>query len=329
MQFELKKEMSEPKVTNDNLKNDWQLNEVTKLFDLPFADLIFSAANIHRQNHNPNSVQISTLLSIKTGSCPEDCKYCPQSAHYNTELKKEPFMEVQKVVEAAKQAKEAGASRFCMGAAWRNLNDRDLEKVCHMVKEVKDLGLETCVTLGMINGEQSSRLKAAGLDYYNHNIDTSPEYYKSIITTRTFEDRLNTLENVRNAGINVCSGGIVGMGETRADRSEMLRTLANLPQHPQSVPINMLVKVKGTPLENTQGVDEFEFIRTIAVARILMPKSFVRLSAGRSEMNDQTQALCFLAGANSIFYGEKLLTTQNPQSEKDLALFAKLGVNPS
>lgn len=308
------------------INNNWQIEEVLKLFDLPFADLIFSAASIHRQNHNPNAVQISTLLSIKTGSCPEDCKYCPQSAHYNTELKKEPFMEVEKVISAAKEAKQAGASRFCMGAAWRNLNDRDLDKVCQMVKEVKNLGMETCVTLGMINAEQSSRLKSAGLDYYNHNIDTSPEYYKEIISTRNFEDRLNTLENVRSAGINVCCGGIVGMGEKRVDRAEMLRTLANLPQQPQSVPINMLVKIKGTPLENAEAIDEFEFIRTIAVARILMPKSFVRLSAGRSEMNNQTQALCFLAGANSIFYGEKLLTTENTEQIKDKELFGKLGI---
>ncbi|MCE3255825.1 MAG: bioB [Rickettsiaceae bacterium] len=309
-----------------NIRNNWQLDEVLELFGLSFSDLLFRAASIHRENFNPNQVQISTLLSIKTGSCPEDCKYCPQSAHYNTELKKEPFMEIQKVVEAAKQAKEAGASRFCMGAAWRNLHDRDLEKVCHMVREVKNLGLETCVTLGMVNGEQTSKLKEAGLDYYNHNIDTSPEYYKEIISTRSFEDRLNTLENVRSAGINVCSGGIVGMGEKRSDRAEMLKTLANLPEHPQSVPINMLVKIKGTPLEKTEGVDEFEFIRTIAVARILMPKSFVRLSAGRAEMSDQTQSLCFLAGANSIFYGDKLLTTDNPESQKDMELFAKLGI---
>jgi len=327
MQFELKNNLSEPKIINGNLKNDWQLREIIEFFELPFADLIFSAATIHRQNHNPNIVQISTLLSIKTGSCPEDCKYCPQSAHYNTDLKKEPFMEIAKVVESAQQAKEAGATRFCMGAAWRNLNDRDLEKVCEMIKEVKDLGMETCVTLGMINAEQSNRLKVAGLDYYNHNIDTSPDYYKEIISTRSFEDRLNTLENVRSAGINVCCGGIIGMGESRIDRAEMLKTLANLPQHPQSVPINMLVRVKGTPLENVEGVDDFEFVRTIAVARILMPKSAVRLSAGRSEMSDQTQALCLLAGANSIFYGEKLLTTQNPQGEKDLELFNKLGIN--
>lgn len=326
MRVEINHEVPDVVATNDNIKSNWQLEEILKLFSLPFADLMFSASVIHRQYHDPNAVQISTLLSIKTGSCPEDCKYCPQSAHYNTGLQKEPFMEIQKVVEAAKQAKEAGASRFCMGAAWRNLNDRDLDKVCHMIKEVKDLGMETCVTLGMINAEQTSRLKNAGLDYYNHNIDTSPEYYKEIITTRSFEDRLNTLENVRNAGINVCSGGIVGMGEKREDRAKMLQTLANLPTQPQSVPINMLVKVKGTPLEKVEGVDEFEFIRTIAVARILMPRSFVRLSAGREQMNDQTQSLCFLAGANSIFYGEKLLTTGNPESVKDQELFAKLGI---
>lgn len=326
MRVEINHEVPDVVATNDNIKSNWQLEEILKLFSLPFADLMFSASVIHRQYHDPNAVQISTLLSIKTGSCPEDCKYCPQSAHYNTGLQKEPFMEIQKVVDAAKQAKEAGASRFCMGAAWRNLNDRDLDKVCHMIKEVKDLGMETCVTLGMINAEQTSRLKNAGLDYYNHNIDTSPEYYKEIITTRSFEDRLNTLENVRNAGINVCSGGIVGMGEKREDRAKMLQTLANLPTQPQSVPINMLVKVKGTPLEKVEGVDEFEFIRTIAVARILMPRSFVRLSAGREQMNDQTQSLCFLAGANSIFYGEKLLTTGNPESVKDQELFAKLGI---
>lgn len=327
MKVEINQDTPNSMAINDNIKTNWTVEEILKLFELPFADLMFSASVIHRQYHDPNAVQVSTLLSIKTGSCPEDCKYCPQSAHYNTELKKEPFMEIQKVVEAAKQAKEAGASRFCMGAAWRNLNDRDLDKVCHMVKEVKDLGMETCVTLGMINAEQSARLKAAGLDYYNHNIDTSPEYYKEIITTRSFEDRLNTLENVRNSGINVCSGGIVGMGEKREDRAKMLQILANMPIQPQSVPINMLVKVKGTPLDKADGVDDFEFIRTIAVARVLMPKSFVRLSAGRTQMNDQTQALCFLAGANSIFYGDKLLTTENPEMLKDKELFKKLGIS--
>jgi biotin synthase len=327
MQSQISKEEISSNINNENLNNDWKLNKILELFELPFSDLIFEAATIHRENHNPNAVQISTLLSIKTGSCPEDCKYCPQSAHYNTELKKEPFMEIDKVVEAAKSAKKAGASRFCMGAAWRNLNDRDLDKVCDMVKEVKDLGLETCVTLGMIDGKQSDKLKSAGLDYYNHNIDTSAEYYKEIISTRSFEDRLQTLENVRNSKINVCSGGIVGMGEQREDRAKMLQVLANMPEQPQSVPINRLVKVKGTPLENVQGVDEFEFVRTIAVARILMPKSFVRLSAGRSEMNDQTQALCFLAGANSIFYGDKLLTTENPEATSDQELFKKLGIS--
>lgn len=311
---------------NQFIRHDWQESEILELFDLPFNDLIFKAAQIHRAYHNPNQIQISTLLSIKTGSCPEDCKYCPQSAHYDTGLKKEPFMEVEEVVKAAKKALEAGASRFCMGAAWRNLNDRDLEKVCKMIEEVKSLGLETCVTLGMINAEQSRRLKDAGLDYYNHNIDTSPEYYKHIISTRSFEDRLNTLENVRNAGINVCSGGIVGMGESKDDRAQMLLTLANLPSHPHSVPINMLVKVKGTPLENAQNIDDFDFIKTIAVARITMPKSFVRLSAGRVMMNEQTQSLCFLAGANSIFYGEKLLTTENKESQEDIKLFNKLGI---
>lgn len=310
-----------------DIRHNWQLEETLKLFDLPFNDLIFQAAQTHRQYHENNKVQISTLLSIKTGSCPEDCKYCPQSAHYNTGLKKEPFMEVEEVKKAAIQAKEAGATRFCMGAAWRNLSDRDLDKVCQMVSEVKEIGLETCVTLGMVKADQSKKLKDAGLDYYNHNIDTSPDYYKKIITTRTFEDRIETLNNVREAGLNVCSGGIVGMGEEREDRAGMLMALANLPQHPNSVPINMLVKIKGTPLGNIQALSEFEFIRTIAVARIMMPKAFVRLSAGREAMNDQTQALCFLAGANSIFYGEKLLTTNNPESQKDQQLFQTLGIN--
>jgi biotin synthase len=289
---------------------------------------MFKAAEINRQFHNPNAVQISTLLSIKTGSCPENCKYCPQSAHYTTGLEKESLMAIDKILEAAKAAKEGGASRFCMGAAWRNLHDRDVEKICHIVDEVKKTGLETCMTLGMLTDSQSKKLKEAGLDYYNHNIDTSPEFYSEIITTRKFEDRLNTLKNVREAGLNVCSGGIVGMGETREDRAKMLIVLANLPQHPQSVPINMLVRVAGTPLAEIQEqeLDQFEFIRTIAVARIMMPKSVVRLSAGRENMNEQTQALCFLAGANSIFYGEKLLTTSNPEMERDQNLFKKLGI---
>ncbi len=311
---------------NSETRHDFSVEEILQLFALPFNDLIFKAAEIHRANHDPNAVQISTLLSIKTGSCPENCKYCPQSAHYDTGLGKESLMGIDKILEAANAAKKAGASRFCMGAAWRSLHDRDVENICHIVDEVKKTGLETCMTLGMLTDSQSKKLKEAGLDYYNHNIDTSPEFYSEIITTRNFEDRLNTLKNVREAGLNVCSGGIVGMGETREDRAKMLIVLANLPKHPQSVPINMLVKVAGTPLEKARELDQFEFIRTIAVARIMMPKSAVRLSAGREEMNEQTQALCFLAGANSIFYGEKLLTTANPEMERDQKLFEKLGI---
>lgn len=309
-----------------NTRHDWQIEEVLQIFNMPFNDLIFKAAQIHRQFHDPNKVQISTLLSIKTGSCPENCKYCPQSAHYDTGLEKESLMDVSKILDAANAAKKAGASRFCMGAAWRSLHDRDVEKICNIVDEVKKTGLETCMTLGMLTESQSQKLKQAGLDYYNHNIDSSEEFYSEIISTRNFQDRLNTLKNVREAGLNVCSGGIVGMGETRSDRAKMLIVLANLPQHPGSVPINMLVKVKGTPLENVENLDEFEFLRTIAAARIMMPKSAVRLSAGRELMNEQTQALAFLAGANSIFYGEKLLTTANPEIEKDQKLFAKLGI---
>ena len=311
---------------DQNIQQDWQVEEVLKLFSMSFSDLIFKASNLHRQNHNPNEVQISTLLSIKTGACPENCKYCPQSAHYNTGLEKESLMAIDKILESAESAKKAGASRFCMGAAWRSLHDRDVEKICEIVEAVKETGLETCMTLGMLTDSQSKKLKEAGLDYYNHNIDSSEEFYSEIISTRNFADRLNTLKNVREAGLNVCSGGIVGMGETREDRAKMLIVLANLPKQPESVPINMLVKVKGTPLENVANLDPFEFIRTIAVARIMMPKTKVRLSAGREEMNEQTQALCFLAGANSIFYGEKLLTTQNPQTQKDQELFAKLGI---
>jgi biotin synthase len=303
-----------------------KLQDVLELFDLPFNDLIFKAAQIHRSNHNHNQVQVSSLLSIKTGSCPEDCKYCPQSAHYNSGLKKEPFMEVEEVIKYAKKAKEGGASRFCMGAAWRNLNDRDLDKVCDMIKEVNKLGLESCVTLGMISSNQADKLKDAGLDYYNHNIDSSEEFYKSIITTRKFEDRLNTLKNIEDAKINICSGGIIGMGESREDRAKMLITLSSLPNPPKSVPINMLVKTNNSPLGDIEDIDHFEFIRTIAVARILMPSSAVRLSAGRSEMNEQMQSLCFLAGANSIFYGEKLLTTDNPEMQEDKSLFKKLGI---
>lgn len=307
-------------------RHDWQAEEVLKIFALPFNDLLFKAAEIHRQFHNPNAVQISTLLNIKSGSCPENCKYCPQSAHYNTGLEKSSLMEISKILEAAKNAKDAGASRFCMGAAWRNLHDRDVEKICKIVDEVKKCGLETCMTLGMLTDSQSRKLKEAGLDYYNHNIDSSPEFYSEIISTRNFEDRLNTLKNVREAGLNVCSGGIVGMGESRIDRAKMLIVLANLPKHPESVPINMLVKVAGTPLAEVEDLDQFEFIRTIALARIMMPKSTVRLSAGREKMNEQTQALCFFAGANSIFYGEKLLTTKNPEMERDQVLLGKLGI---
>ncbi len=307
--------------------NNQQLQEVLELFDLPFNDLLFKSATVHRQNQNQNEVQISTLLSIKTGSCPENCKYCPQSAHYNTGLEKEALLSLDAIKEAAISAKQSGASRFCMGAAWRNLHNRDVKNICQIIAEVKNLGLETCMTLGMLTAEQSLALKEAGLDYYNHNIDSSPEFYEQIITTRNFNDRLQTLQNVRDAGLNVCSGGIVGMGETRLDRAKMLLILANLPTPPESVPINMLVKVAGTPLENIADFDHFEFIKTIAVARILMPKSKIRLSAGREQMSEQTQALCFFAGANSIFYGEKLLTTSNPQTQKDQQLFAKLGIN--
>lgn len=307
--------------------NDNQLSEVLELFDLPFNDLLFKAAQIHRQYQNQNEVQISTLLSIKTGSCPENCKYCPQSAHYNTGLEKQALLSLATIKEVAVSAKQSGASRFCMGAAWRSLHNRDVQNICEIITEVKKLGLETCMTLGMLTAKQSLALKEAGLDYYNHNIDSSPEFYEQIITTRNFNDRLETLQNVRNAGLNVCSGGIVGMGETRLDRAKMLLVLANLPTPPESVPINMLVKVAGTPLENVADFDHFEFIKTIAVARILMPKSKIRLSAGREQMSEQTQALCFFAGANSIFYGEKLLTTNNPQTQKDQKLFAKLGIN--
>lgn len=309
------------------IRNDWTKAEVEALFAMPFNDLLFEAQVVHRQHFNPNEVQVSTLLSIKTGACPEDCKYCPQSARYDTGLEKERLLEIEKVIQRAKEAKQVGSTRFCMGAAWRNPRDRDMPYIVKMVEEVKSLGLETCMTLGMLTRDQAVALKQAGLDYYNHNLDTSPEFYGDIITTRTYQDRLNTLENVRAAGMNVCSGGIVGMGETVSDRASMLVQLANLPEQPQSVPINMLVKVKGTPLDNVEDLDYFEFIRTIAVARIMMPKSHVRLSAGREAMNEQMQALCFMAGANSIFYGCKLLTTSNPDTHEDVMLFKKLGIN--
>jgi len=307
-------------------RHDWTREEVRALFSLPFPELMFRAATVHRQNFDPTEVQISTLLSIKTGGCAEDCAYCPQSAHYDTGVKSEKLMNVDAVVAEARAAKASGASRFCMGAAWRAPKDRDLADVCAMVEGVKALGLETCATLGMLSLDQAQRLKQSGLDYYNHNLDTSPEFYGSIITTRTYEDRLETLEHVRAAGINVCCGGIVGMGEGPEDRVGMIATLASLPVHPESVPINMLVQVEGTPLAGRAKLDTFDFVRTIAVARICMPTSVVRLSAGREDMSEETQALCFLAGANSIFYGPKLLTTPNPQRDRDMALLDKLGL---
>ncbi|HMW70282.1 MAG TPA: biotin synthase BioB [Cellvibrionaceae bacterium] len=310
-------------------RHNWTKSEVSALFGLPFNDLIFQAQSVHRANFNPNQVQVSTLCSIKTGACPEDCAYCPQSAHFDTGLEKEKLMAVEKVLEEARAAKASGATRFCMGAAWRSPRDKDMSAVLAMVAGVKSLGMETCMTLGMLDHQQAQQLAEAGLDYYNHNLDTSPEYYGEIITTRTYQDRLNTLANVREAGMKVCCGGIVGMGEAEQDRAGLLLTLANLPEHPESVPINMLVKVEGTPLADAADLDPFDFIRTVAVARIMMPKSHVRLSAGRETMNEQTQALAFLAGANSIFYGEKLLTTANPEADKDRALFAKLGIMPA
>jgi biotin synthase len=310
-------------------RHNWQKQQVTALFALPFNDLLFQAQSVHRAFFNPNQVQVSTLCSIKTGACPEDCAYCPQSAHFDTGLEKEKLLAVEKVLEEARAAKASGATRFCMGAAWRSPRDKDMAAVLAMVNGVKSLGLETCMTLGMLDGEQAQQLATAGLDYYNHNLDTSPEYYGEIITTRTYQDRLNTLANVREAGMKICCGGIVGMGEEEHDRAGLLVTLANLPEHPESVPINLLVKVEGTPLADAPDLDPFDFIRTIAVARIMLPQSHVRLSAGRETMNEQTQALAFLAGANSIFYGEKLLTTANPEADKDRALFAKLGISPA
>ena len=309
------------------LRNDWSKQEIAALFAMPFNDLLFQAQSIHRQYFDPNKVQISTLLSIKTGACPEDCGYCSQSARNDAEVERERLLPLDEVIEKAEIAKKNGASRFCMGAAWRNPTDKNLDKVIDMVIAVKGLGMETCVTLGMLTDAQSKRLKQAGLDYYNHNLDTSPEYYGDIITTRTYQDRLDTLAHVRNVNINVCSGGILGMGEKQSDRISLLRQLANLPQHPESVPINMLVQVKGTPLHGVDEIESLDFVRSIAVARIIMPASVVRLSAGRTEMSDETQALCFLAGANSIFYGDRLLTTDNPDENHDMQLFKKLGIN--
>ena len=308
-------------------RHDWTRDEVRALLDLPFADLLDKAHAVHRAHHDPNAVQVSTLLSIKTGGCPEDCAYCPQAARYATGVEAEKLMSLDAVLAKAKQAKAAGATRFCMGAAWRSPKDRDIPKVAAMVGAVKALGMETCATLGMLSQPQADALKGAGLDYYNHNIDSAPEFYGEIIHTREYQDRLDTLEHVRDAGLKTCCGGIVGMGETRVQRAGLLHTLASLPAHPQSVPINRLVQVEGTPLAGTAALDPFEFVRMIAAARILMPASMVRLSAGRAEMSDELQALCFFAGANSIFYGEKLLTTGNPDTERDMALFTRLGIH--
>ncbi|VFP83498.1 biotin synthase BioB [Candidatus Erwinia haradaeae] len=304
----------------------WTLQQATALFDQPFCDLLFKAQEVHRQNFRSNQIQMSTLLSIKTGSCPEDCKYCPQSARYSTGIENERLIHLQQVLDAARAAKNAGSTRFCMGAAWKNPHDRDMPLLEEMIKGVKIMGLETCMTLGMLDDQQANRLAEAGLDFYNHNLDTSPEFYSSVVTTRSYQNRLDTLTSVRQAGIKICSGGIVGLGENINDRAGLLVQLANLPEPPESVPINMLVKVPGTPLSNNNDVDPFDFIRTIAVARIMMPQSHVRLSAGREGMNEQTQALCFMAGANSIFYGCKLLTTSNPEEDRDLLLFKKLGM---
>ena len=317
-----------PEVVHFPVRHDWSRSEVEALFDLPLPELLHRAGIAHRQHFDPAEVQVSTLLSVKTGGCPEDCGYCPQAARYHTGVDATKLMELDAVLEKARQAKSAGASRFCMGAAWRSPKDRDIPKVAAMIREVKALGLETCATLGMLSGEQAHALRDAGLDYYNHNLDTDPELYGDIIHTREMQDRFDTLERVRDAGLKTCCGGIVGMGESRRQRAGLLRTLANLPAHPDSVPINRLVQVEGTPLHGTAELDPFEFVRTVAVARILMPKSMVRLSAGRESMSDELQALCFTAGANSIFYGEKLLTTGNPDTERDLALFARLGLRP-
>ena len=317
-----------PQVAAFPIRHDWSRAEVEALFDLPFTELLHRAGSAHRQHFDPAEVQVSTLLSVKTGGCPEDCGYCPQAARYHTGVEATKLMETDAVIERARQAKAAGASRFCMGAAWRSPKDRDIPKVAAMIREVKALGLETCATLGMLSGTQAQALKAAGLDYYNHNLDTDPDYYGDIIHTREVQDRLDTLAHVRDAGMKTCCGGIVGMGESRRQRAGLLQTLANLPAHPDSVPINRLVQVEGTPLHGTVELDPFEFVRTVAVARILMPASMVRLSAGRESMSDELQALCFTAGANSIFYGEKLLTTGNPDTGRDLALFARLGLRP-
>ncbi|WP_145478815.1 biotin synthase BioB [Stenotrophomonas rhizophila] len=310
------------------IRHDWHAEELLALFELPLPELLYRAAAVHREHFDPGEVQVSTLLSVKTGGCPEDCAYCPQAQRYDTGVSAQKLMGTDEVVAKARQAKAAGASRFCMGAAWRSPKDRDIPKVAAMIREVKALGLETCATLGMLDGAQAAALREAGLDYYNHNLDTAPDYYDAIIHTRQYQDRLDTLEHVRRAGLKTCCGGIVGMGETRAHRAGLLLALANLPAHPDSVPINQLVQVPGTPLHGSAELDPFEFVRMVAVARICMPRAMVRLSAGREAMSDELQALCFLAGANSVFYGEKLLTTGNPDTGRDLALFSRLGLRP-
>lgn len=310
-------------------RHDWTAGQIGELFDLPFNDLLHYAQSVHREYFNPNEVQLSTLVNIKSGGCSEDCAYCPQSARYDTTVEAEPLLDVNAVLESARQAKDQGASRFCMGAAWRRPKGKEFDQVLGMISEVKQLGLETCATLGMLDEDQAQQLKQAGLDYYNHNLDTSEEYYGEIISTRTYKDRLDTLENVRKADMSVCCGGIVGLGEARKDRVSLLVTLSNMPRHPESVPINLLVQVEGTPLLGTDALDPFEFVRTIAAARIVMPASHVRLSAGRTDMEESLQALCFHAGANSIFYGERLLTTDNPEHNSDIQLFERLGMRPS
>lgn len=318
--------MDKVEIRVEKVRHDWTIDEIAALYDMPFNDLLFEAQSMHRNNFDPNAVQVSTLLSIKTGKCSEDCGYCSQSARYDTEIENEPLMPLDEVIASAKIAKENGSTRFCMGAAWRGPKAKDLKPVIKMVEEVKSLGMETCLTLGMLTEEQTEQLKDAGLDYYNHNLDTSPEYYGEVVTTRTYQDRLDTIERVRNSGINVCSGGILGMGESRRDRIGLFQELANQPQHPDSVPINMLVRIGGTPLEDGDDLDPIEFIRSVAIARIMMPKSHVRLSAGRESMSDEMQAMCFFAGANSMFYGEKLLTTPNPDTNHDMQLFETLGI---
>ncbi|MFN4262695.1 MAG: biotin synthase BioB [Thioalkalivibrionaceae bacterium] len=318
-----------PQDVNAVKRHDWSIDEIIEIIGQPLNDLLFRAHSVHRQRFDPNAIQRSALLSVKTGACPEDCAYCPQSAHHDVALERERLLPLEEVLRAAQSAKDQGASRFCMGAAWRNPTDRNLERIIEMVEAVRAEGLETCVTLGMLTDAQAKRLADAGLDYYNHNLDTSPEFYGEIITTRTYQDRLETLARVRDAGIRVCSGGILGMGESRRDRARLLQQLANLPCHPESVPINQLIRIEGTPLADTAALDPIEFVRTIATARILMPNSHVRLSAGRTEMSDELQALCFFAGANSVFYGDKLLTTPNPGDDADQRLFDRLGLNAS